>query len=147
MMCLFAGTSVVFDNPSDNNFVLRGSGTSPSQSDYLKVLRSVSYYNFNGITTASTRQAVFVTTSNGVLSASVSAIRLQPIRNLNCTNGTRNNVDVVFLLDSSSNSSSPLFWKQMLFFLPEILEKLPVSSNNYRYALSHQFECGIIGIH
>jgi hypothetical protein len=126
-------------------YVLRGNGVNPSQADFLKVLKTLTYYNFQQISATALRQIVITTTTNAnVITASVSNLALRITRNLNCTSAAKN-VDLVFLLDSSSVSSSLYFWNKIEAFLAEVLKKIPVSSQNIRfeteYFLAIMFVC------
>ena len=131
---IFLGTNLVATTIRANSFVFRGSGsTTASQSDLLKLLRSLSFYHFSSITTTTTLQVVVTVATNvGTLSAFASFLRVRPTRMLNCSLPVTRDRDVVLLLDASA-SLSPHRWSQLTDFWGEVLEKLPVSSRNIRY--------------
>ena len=121
---------MAFASLSNNNVRLFG-GT-PAQ--LLQVLRTTSYYNFNATVAGTlTRTITFSVLAAGTSTPMTSntILTVKPERVLNCTS-LATPVDVIFLIDASGSSSSLYLWKVYQSFVSEIIEKLPVSSLQYR---------------
>jgi hypothetical protein len=119
-----------------NSFVLKGTGgANPTQADILRVLKTLTYYNFNIQAVKGSREiSIRVTTSTGLQFASAVFVTIYPYayKAITCPLAAEQ-IDVVLILDSSSNSSNPQFWSQQQIFASQLIQWLPVSAQRVRF--------------
>lgn len=123
------GTSVLVERPNATSYVLRSSNAT----QLTQVLRTVSYYNFQDDMGSATRTVLFTTLdSASVTSVSMAVVRLKPALDIPCATSPTD-VDVVFVFDGSSSSSSASFQEASTSFVRSVLSTIPVSSNTVRF--------------
>jgi hypothetical protein len=126
---VLAGTSVLVERPNATSYVLRSSNAT----QLAQVLRTASYYNFQDDMGSATRTVLFTTLdSASVTSVSMTVVRLKPALDIPCATSPTD-VDVVFVFDGSSSSSSASFQEASTSFVRSVLSTIPVSSNAIRF--------------
>ncbi len=131
------GTSVIYESNGVNSFVFKGlAATIPTQAEIIRVLSTLTYYNFNLQAVKGSREiSIRVTTTTGIQFASAVFVTIYPYtyKAITCPSAVEQTIDVVLVLDSSATSSSPQFWSQQQTFASQLIQWLPISAQRVRF--------------
>ena len=128
---------MLIDTLAPNAYLLYGQSVPfPSNEEFLIVMQSAIYqYTLDILEPQIRSVTIAIFDANGDSTTFTTIIRLKPLPSLPCGIITPRDVDVVFLLDSSTTSSSSYFWAITRTFTAEVISLLPVSSTRTRFAL------------
>ena len=122
-----------------NEYVLQANGDTPdipSVAEFLQVVKTASYYNFEAIPHAGdVRSIIFeVFDTSERLSTSTTILTVKSGELTTKCTQTETDADVIFFVDSSSASTFG-FWKSVQSFLSRSLLDLTVTSRNIRFSI------------
>ncbi len=119
---------------SGNSFILEGNSVPfPTSSDFLAALKTLSYRDASGNALVGLRTVrITIFDSEAISTTFTIVIRVKIEIDLGCP-GLSRDADVVFLFDSSTTSSSPVFWNNIISFASQVMNILPIARERTRF--------------